>query len=432
MKSFSLVILFSILTAHFSLAIEMKKVNADSTSIVSGVTAPAQQNSSAALHPDTLVQRIVQARRLMNEYKFDSAIDTLERAFSQDSSSIELARELENIYFRISQKDKALEFVNRLLEFGIDSSVCMPHKALIFKNKEELTNSLAIFQKLEQKDSTNTFFLNQIADIYTMRYMNDSALYYYTKSVKISPKSSTILNAGQLLLKKEREEDALNFLDKYYNPEVHDSKPLQRLYGQIFYLLNNFKKSIEVFNELYQNGDSSFITAKFLGMSYRKDGDYLNAEQPLRLAASQNPNDFLVYYNLGICCRSLGMVEESEKHLFTAMNIITASPSIQNMIYRELAITYKRSGRWTDALEMYYTILETDPFNISVRMDISSILDDQLKDKDRAIESYKKALAVVEKDSSSTQYPERMKKYLNQRIDKLEEKIFWEEGGNTN
>jgi septal ring factor EnvC (AmiA/AmiB activator) len=62
-------------------------------------------------------------------------------------------------------------------------------------------------------------------------------------------------------------------------------------------------------------------------------------------------------------------------------------------------------------------------------MDILMILDYQLKDAEKAINGYKNTLAMIEEDTTNTQNKGRMIKYLNQRIEKLEEQKFWEESG---
>lgn len=403
---------------------------ADSTTMVTPDTL-RQEETAPTLSPDTIAKQISIARRLMKEYRFDSAIDTLEKAYARDSSSIELARELEEIYYSTSENTKALEFINLLLEQGIDSAVYLPRKALAMKKEGNLQESLHIFSHLIDQDTTNTFFLNQMGDIFKMTLRADSALIYYTKSVEVSPKSVTIFKAGQLFLDLDEPNEALSFFAKYYKPEIHDSKPLRRLYGQTFFLLNEYEKSIEIFNELYQKGDSSFITTKFLGMSYRKNGEYLEAEKPLKQAAFLNPNDYLVHYNLGICTRNIGMTEQSEKYLQTAMEIVTTPQIIKDMINTELAETYKRAGKWDKTLELYDILLKHDPKNLAIRMDRLMILDHYAKDKDLAIRSYKETVDLLEKDTATIQHKTRMIKYLNQRIDKLEEQKFWEETENN-
>jgi tetratricopeptide (TPR) repeat protein len=402
----------------------------DSTKVVT-TDSLLQEETVPTLSPDTIAARIATARRLMKEYRFDSAIDTLEKTYSRDSSSIELAKELEEIYYSTSENTKALEFINLLLEQGIDSAVYLPRKAMAMKKEGNLPESLIIFSQLIDQDTTNTFFLNQMGDIFKITLRADSALIYYTKSAEVSPKSVTIFKAGQLFLDLDEPAEALSFFEKYYNPEIHDSKPLRRLYGQTFFLLNEYEKSIEIFDELYQKGDSSFITTKFLGMSYRKNGEYLEAEKPLKQAAFLNPNDYLVYYNLGICTRNIGMTEQSEKHFHTAMEIVTTPQLIKDMINTELAETYKRAGKWDKTLELYNILLKHDPKNLAIRMDRLMILDHYAKDKDLAIKSYKETVDILEKDTAKIQHRERMIKYLNQRIDKLEEQKFWDEKDNN-
>ncbi len=437
MKPVLFIILFFILASRIFAAdyfiSDITKIAVLKTDSIKVITSDSlqQEKNLHILSPDTIASRISTARRLIKEYKIDSAIDTLEKTYSRDSSSIELAKELEEMYYGTSQNTKALEFVNLLLEQGLDSAVYLPRKALALKKEGNLPESLEIFGQLINKDTTNTFFLNQMGDILKMILRADSAIQYYTKSAEITPKNVTIFKAGQLLLDLDKPAEALSFFDKYYNPEIHDSKPLRRLYGQTFFLLNEYEKSIEVFNELYQKGDSSFLTTKFLGMSYRKNGDYLEAEKPLKQAAFLNPNDYLVYYNLGICTRNIGMTEESEKHFNTALEIVTTPQLIKDMINTELAETYKRAGKWDKTLELYNILLKNNPKNLAIRMDRLMILDHHFKDKDLALRSYKETVNILEKDTSKIQHKDRMIKYLNERIDKLEKQKFWEEKGNN-
>jgi tetratricopeptide (TPR) repeat protein len=170
----------------------------------------------------------------MKEFRIDNAIDTLENIYQKDSSSVELMRELEEIYYSSSATIKALKLADRLLKTGQDSSIYLAHKALLLKKEGKLTESMALLNDLVAKDSSNTFFLNKIAEIYTSYHMSDSAMIYYTKSVEISPKSLTIYKACQLLIDKEQLEDALTFFKNYYDPEFLTSKPLRRIYGQTF------------------------------------------------------------------------------------------------------------------------------------------------------------------------------------------------------
>ena len=401
----------------------------DSTRIATKKDSLNLQNQSTTLHSDTIVKRIEIARRLMKEYKIDRAIDTLEKAYSMDSTSIELIKELEEIYYKTSNNTKALKLVTHLLKQGIDSSVYMPHKALILKKEGDFRASKPIFKSLIKADSTNTFFLNNIAEVYQGLRKTDSALICYTKSAEIMPKVVTLYKAGNMLLGKEKEGEALTFFGKYYNPEIHQSKPLRRLIGQAFYLTDSIEKSITVFSDLYEKGDSSFITTKFLGMSYRKDGQYTKGEETLRIAAFQNPNDFLVYFNLGICCRKIGLVDESEKHFNTAMDIISTPLLVKNMIHTELAETYEKQQRWKKALELYQNILKTDPSNFSLRMKALFLIDYQIKDKKQALKEYKATLKMIEADTTnSNHYNKQVKDYLKRRINKIEKDEFWNGG----
>ncbi len=397
---------------------------ADSTKIITPDSL-LQEETVQKLSPDTIEKRIKLARKLAREYKFDRATDTLEVLFQQDTTSVEVMCGLEELYYTTSQVSSALNMVNRLLEAGKDSSVYMAHKALLLKKEGDIAQSLELFLHLLEKDSTNTFFLNKSAEIFAEFQMTDSAMTYYTKSVNISAKSNTIYKATQLLLGEDRRQETMDFFDQYYNPNVHTEKILRRLYGQTFYLLDEIQPALDVFSDLYQEGDSSFITTKFLGMSYRKNGDFVQGEEVLKQAIKRNRNDFLVFYNLGICCRKIGLVDESEKHFNTAMEIMTTPVHVKNLINRELAITYEKQMKWKKAVALYQSILETNPSDFAIRMSILSIVDYQLKDRDLAILKYNEALKMLAKNSMDAHTRTQLEKYFTRRLEELEKEEFW-------
>ena len=75
---------------------------------------------------------------------------------------------------------------------------------------------------------------------------------------------------------------------------------------------------------------------------------------------------------------------------------------------------------------MYQSILETNPSDFSARMDALFIIDYQLKDRDRALQKYKDALHVLEKDSLDDHNKQKqVRKYFKRRIKKLQEEEFW-------
>ena len=160
-------------------------------------------------------------------------------------------------------------------------------------------------------------------------------------------------------------------------------------------------------------------------MGYRKNGEFLEGEEVLRIASKVNPNDFVVYYNFAICCRKIGLVDESEEHLKTAMNIIATPILVENMINREMARTYEKQMKWEEAVALYQSILKTDPSNLSVRMDALRIIDYTLKDRKWALKKYKEALHALETHSLDDHKQKQLTKYFNRRIKKLQEEEFW-------
>ena len=224
-------------------------------------------------------EKIDQSRKFSRNFDFDSAISVLEDTAVKDSLSITILRELENLYFKTSQNSKALNATNLILNSSDSSRYYLIHKGVLYKKIGEYGKALKLFNKALLGDSSNVFLINHIGDLHQLQSESDSALIFYERGCEIKAQTKSIIKSVNILLKEDMKRLALEFFSKYYSEEHHANKILRRLYGKTMYLNDSVNASLSIFSELYEEGDSSKLTSKFLGMSHWKLKQYAEGKK---------------------------------------------------------------------------------------------------------------------------------------------------------
>ncbi len=369
--------------------------------------------------------KILKAKEFVHDYKLDSAILIYKDIYKNDRNNIDLLMELETLYSNTSQYDEALTCSRKILDLKPDDKHYLIRSGLLLKKMDEHKAALQIFKTALTNDNKNTFILSQIADIYRDVNNIDSACYYYSLACDIKPVTANLIKATDLFLKNKWNKGALYFIEKYYSPDVHKSNVLKRFYGRALYVNDSIPDAYNIFKDLYQNGDSSLVTTKFLGLCYWKAKYYTKATKVLESFVAKDSTDFLCYYVLGFCCNLDKENSKGLKYFNKALELLQPNPKTLAMVYQGLGEIYEWERDLHKAIEYYGLIYETDPENIYGEYKVATIYDFGIEDKKKALECYSKLVDLME-----AQFPgknSRMKIYCQMRIEKLTESEFWEQ-----
>lgn len=119
-----------------------------------------------------------------------------------------------------------------------------------------------------------------------------------------------------------------------------------------------------------------------------KDEQYAEAIRLLRAVTGKASKFTGPHINLGIAYARTGELEKAEKSLKAALELNAYHPVAMN----ELGLVYRKTGRYTEARELYEKLLVTYPDYLPARKNLGVLCDIYIQDLSCAIEQYEEYL----------------------------------------
>jgi tetratricopeptide (TPR) repeat protein len=223
----------------------------------------------------------------------------------------------------------------------------------------------------------------------------DKAIFYLGRAIEIHPEYN-----DALLLMGNAQWERYNDLDsifKYYNLILKRNSQFEQVYTNIFNTKINkvFEKpekanqNIKVLHKLEEYDSKNFHVNYNLGRIYGRYKNNLKlSTQYLEKAASINPNNILVYKDLGV---AYGITKEFEKSAKALSHAVQLDPS-DPVLKMNLAMTYANLQNYKEALEIM-----DSTFNMDIKQKDASVLINlgylyqRMGEKEKAQQSFNKA-----------------------------------------
>lgn len=148
------------------------------------------------------------------------------------------------------------------------------------------------------------------------------------------------------------------------------------------YCLNQtYPTAIQRYEYLLSQGDSTFHTCYYQGISYYAIGRYYEAHDLLEVARKYAPRDVNLLYYLGRSCAKTSWKEEGIKYLEDAVNYALPPDSAVSRLYVGLADCYKAAEMYNEQIKTLQTRYEKfDTANHKLLYDMAYIYNYRLMD----------------------------------------------------
>lgn len=168
-------------------------------------------------------------------------------------------------------------------------------------------------------------------------------------------------------------------------------------------LIEQYRKKLPQLEEKAKSGNP--IDLQEYGIALYATGDLEKAEQIYKKQAESDNKNFLLHNNLANTLRDLGKYEEAIKEYEKAIEI---SPNSTNS-YINLASVFQYSLKDLDkALEIYKKAIEKNPENIDF-LNLAGIVAEQKGDKEMARSFFEKTLSVQSDNQTAKSGLERLR-----------------------
>ena len=116
------------------------------------------------------------------------------------------------------------------------------------------------------------------------------------------------------------------------------------------------------------------------------NNDYENAIELFEKVIEGSPGVTAPYVNIAMAYVKIDKLESAEKHLQTALAIFPDHPVVCN----EYGLLLRKSGRFTEARDVYEKALKSYPEYLPVRRNLGILCDLYLNDQECALKQYEK------------------------------------------
>ncbi len=267
------------------------------------------------------------------------AIEVFYKALELDNTSSELLLEIADVYYRMGNEEKSLNYIEQILdkEPVHIPSLKLLEKIFIDKNALEEAEQTAkniycitrnpddlatIFKLLNQQGKFNEIFEYNVETYSEKVYLELAKAYYYQKHFNQAEEmlkkaldlddnnQEALLLLGKVCIAQNKKEECISLLPKFKLDETNPD--LLNFMGEVEGFIENYKTAIEYFKlaiKADRTVDKSYYN---LANIYFKQGDLQLAKKNYNLALSLNPDNKNYHF-------ALANLYYSEKHYKKAL-----------------------------------------------------------------------------------------------------------------
>jgi arylsulfatase A-like enzyme/Flp pilus assembly protein TadD len=239
---------------------------------------------------------LADSRRLMQEKKYDQAIEILELIIKDNPQIVDGILQLGNAYNENNMPKKALDCFYRVLEQKPDYQAAMINVVNSLIRLGDLDKGIEEIQRFFKTFPRDHALYNELATIYFLKQDYDKSLAALNKSLEIEQINPSAYNRlGEIYVIKKDYQTAETFLNKA--KEINPT--LQKLFynlAQVEEARGNLDKATEYYKIELENSPEAFKAAYNAAENLRKAGKYDEALDYYRKSMEGNPQFNIPYF----------------------------------------------------------------------------------------------------------------------------------------
>jgi tetratricopeptide (TPR) repeat protein len=350
---------------------------------------------------------------------FVLALLTVTTARGEDSDSLQICLQQGDSCMQQYNTFEALECFQQAYALA-DNSTTRQKLADCYYKRANYRQCADLLKNVEQ-DSLSHEAFRQLCFSYQKQGDTDSYIYWTEQLVNRYPKDGEMVAGLILAFAQNRQpQNGLTYGSSYWLHDMHNIL-VNRAMADAYFLERNFTAALMCYEDLLEQGDSTFNTLYSAGMCYSQIEDLERAYKYLQLA-------FLISgmqhqgcaYRLGVICVDTKRYEEGLGYLALARDLIKPDTTIMRAITLSQGEGYYLTHQYDKALEAWKHHLDYNPSSIATYYNIANIYAYLQKDDEQARNYYQQFLELARKEENPNDQ-------LREMIEKAEELLKYYE-----
>lgn len=384
------------------------------------------QARAAAEGRDTLGQEAVGKVRiaLVQCYKklnlFNEAIGMLNGLYRADTTDVQIMGELADCWLLAADYAKCAGMYTKMLEQDSTNTYFELQRALVNIKGEYWNDALSGLTNLYRRgDSTNNIIVRLLGDCYYNTGNGDMSLMLYDKAIQLKPTDQLAVRKIALInLNINRAAVAAQYTGDYMALDSNNVE-VNRLNGIARYVMRDFDGAIEVLGKLLAQGDDTYSSNYYYGLSKAATFHFYEAIPPLTVAYQYDTTNIDVVFHLGNAYCSARSKEKRGIELLTR-GLAEMQPKQEDLLKYNAAMANGYAGlrEYARAIKCMETAYAADPQYTEALYYIALYYQSLKTEKEKAAGYYRDFLKVAKNGNLSLQAQRRYKQ--------LQEDLFME------
>lgn len=366
------------------------------------------------------------ALALNNKGDVLEAIKTLEAGLEKYTMNKQLEQLYLDLLFKTGQYAKSKPL---MLKYMASPAIFMK-LIRTYEFESDYTAAIHLLEERIHTDSLNLEYLSRLGDNYLQVERDLSAREIFTKVVKLNPGDiSALAKLANIYLRTQVYSQAIYLCNKALQRDP-ENRTVIKIKGLAAFRQGDTEIAEDCFSYLLEQGDSSIVILKHLGISEVKNFADNRSYEHLLLAYKQDTTDHEVCYFLGRSCINNGIPDVGIYYLDLADTLLQPKPGIEAVIIAGKASAYTAMKEYEKAMACYEKAYKIKP-NPEYLFFMASLNQHRLKNKKRALSYYQlfiDSLESVEVQKSgirTSTHTISLKRTAELNIERLKEEMFF-------
>lgn len=315
------------------------------------------------------------------------ALSTYQEIIANDTANTRAFIEAAECCRSLAKYNKALEHYQRALDLNPENKYVRIQYINLLLSLQKFGEALGESSLMTENDSSAIALHLQAQSFEGMGEFPPAAGCYYNIQEKYPEDYLAAAKLGAINIAGSYYDEAIEATEKYRRIDTTNIA-VNRQNALAYCLKKDYPTAIQRYEYLVNQGDSSFHTCYYLGISYYAVEKYYEAHDFLEVARKYDPENVNLLYYLGRACAKTSWKKEGVKYLEEAINLSVPKDSMMTRLYIGMTDCYKMAQMPREQIEsIKERYRKYDKQNHKLLYDLAFIYFYSLKDK-KSTEQY--------------------------------------------
>jgi len=321
------------------------------------------------------------------------ALSTYQEIITNDTTNSRAFIEAAECCRTLAKSNQALAYYERALDLNPENKYVRIQYINLLLSLQKFRDALGESSLMTEKDSSAIALHLQAQSFEGMDEPLPAAGCYYNIQEKYPSDYLAAAKLGAINIAGSYFDEAIEATEKYRQIDTTNIA-VNRQNALAYCLKQDYPTAIRRYEYLINQGDSSFHTCYYLGISYYAVEKYYEAHDLLEVARKYDPENVNLLYYLGRACAKTSWKKQGVEYLEKAINLSIPKDSSMTRLYIGMTDCYKMAQMYKEQLaSMKERYQKYDRQNHKILYDMAHLSFSALKDKkntERYLEAFLK------------------------------------------